>query len=163
MPLLRAYLLGDRLIPADGASLARWERLPRGTPHPLEVTINNPRTNPIHRGFWGAMISNTSEALRDGPSGLSEADDEWVLTMFASAAGMAAARPQTEFEQKIYGGGPTVAARFSTRFANMDQTTFMRLVGGARDVLALSGFAWLEDHPRGREARAFARKLGAEI
>lgn len=159
MPSLNAFMLGDRLYPADEASRIRWGRIPRGPL--LKVSIVRPRSNPQHDMAWG-LISHVTEALRDGPDGLMDADDEGTLTTISLGSGNAHWRHMTPFERRLYPPEPIVAMRRSIRFQNMDGTQFSYWLHGAASFLMMPQFHWLADSRPGRDALNILAKMRAE-
>lgn len=159
MPSLTAYLLGDRLYPADEASRLRWCRIPRGPE--LDVSIVRSRSLPQHR-MSRKLVASVTEAMRDGPDGIADADDEWTMTTLSLAGGVAQVRPMSPLERRFYGDGPIVAMRRSTRFEAMDSGEYTRWLDGAASFLMLPQWGWLADSRPGRDAMNILAKMRAE-
>lgn len=160
MPKMHVFILGDRLVPVSEADRQRWSRLPRGPE--LVADIKKERSLPQHR-MVRKLIALVAEAMREGPDGMAEMDDETVLTDLMCATGYAQVRDMTEFERQIYGANPgsKIAHRRSTAFDNMDMSEYGRFADRAAAFLMNVHVPWLAECVAGREAINILIKMGA--
>lgn len=150
------FLIGDRIVPVAAADRERWGRIPRGPE--LRASIRRPRSGPQDR-MGRKLIASVTEAFRDGPDGMADVDDETTLTMLQCATGRALVREMTPLEKRVYGDGPVVAFRQSTRFSAMTGDQFTRTLDGWADFLARPEFGWLSESEAGRDALSILRKM----
>lgn len=159
MSTLTAFMLRDRLYPVDEASRLRWGRIPRGPE--LDVSIVRRRSLPQLR-MARKLVASVTEAMRDGPDGIADTNDEWTMTTLSLAAGTGIVRPMSPLERRFYGDGPIVAMRRSTAFDRMDSGEFTRWLDGAASFLMLPEWGWIADSRPGRDAMNILAKMRAE-